>query len=80
MRVRTRAIVIPNFFQAKKQMARKLPKRAKGRKKKKRAKGRKKKLSPWIKHVMKTYRANKSAGFSAAMRKAKKTYKRPSKK
>jgi hypothetical protein len=35
---------------------------------------RKRKLSPWIKHVMKTYRANKSAGYSAAMRRAKSTW------
>ena len=35
---------------------------------------RKRKLSPWIKHVMKTYRANKSAGYKAAMRRAKATW------
>ena len=42
----------------------------------KRPKRRKKAHSPWIKHVMKTYRANKSAGFSAALKRAKKTYHR----
>ena len=36
----------------------------------------KKKLSPWVKHVMAEYRKNKSAGFSAAMKRAKKTYRR----
>ena len=30
----------------------------------------------WMKHVMKTYRANKKAGFTAAMKKAKQTYKK----
>ena len=39
----------------------------------------KKKQSKWIQHVMKTFRANKKAGFKAAMRQAKKTYRRPKK-
>ena len=34
----------------------------------------------WVKHVMKTYRANKKAGFKAAMKKAKATYKKKRKK
>ena len=50
-----------------------MPKRAKKKK------GRKRKASPWIKHVMKTYRANKSAGFSAAMKRAKSTWKKKKK-
>jgi len=50
-------------------------KRAK-KKTKKTGRKRKRKLSRWNKHVMKTYRANKKAGFKAAMRKAKSTYKR----
>ena len=41
---------------------------------KKKKGGRKKKLSPWVKHVMSEYRKNKGAGFSAAMKRAKKTY------
>ena len=48
--------------------------RAKGKKAKtKKAKG-KKKISPWIKHVLKTYRANKKAGYKAAIKRAKKTW------
>ena len=44
----------------------------------KRKKGRKKRKvqSRWIKHVMKTFRANKKAGFKAAMKRAKKTYRK----
>ena len=34
----------------------------------------KRKPSAWIKHVMKTYRANKKAGYAAAMKRAKKTW------
>ena len=34
----------------------------------------KRKISPWIKHVLATYRKNKSAGYSAAMRRAKSTW------
>ena len=44
------------------------------KKKKGTTKRRKRKISPWIKHVMKEYRKNKSAGYSAAMRRAKKTW------
>ena len=47
-------------------------------KKKAKKTGRKRKPSAWNKHVMKTYRANKSAGFKAAMVRAKKTYRRKS--
>ena len=32
--------------------------------------------SPWIKHVMKEFNRNKSAGFAAALRRAKKTWKK----
>ena len=32
--------------------------------------------SRWMKHVMSVYRKNKSAGLSAAMKKAKKSYKK----
>ena len=46
---------------------------------KKKKGGRKKKLSPWVKHVMAEYRKNKKAGFSAAMKRAKKTYRRKKK-
>ena len=37
-------------------------------------KRRKRKISPWIKHVLATYRKNKSAGYSAAMKRAKSTW------
>ncbi len=36
----------------------------------------KKGRSKWLTHVMKTYRANKKGGFSAALRRAKKTYRK----
>jgi len=42
--------------------------------KKRKAGGRKRKRSPWIKHVMATYRKNKSAGYAAAMKRAKTTW------
>ena len=39
--------------------------------------GRKKrKKSAWIKHVMATFKKNKSAGFSAAMKRAKSTWRK----
>ena len=41
--------------------------------------GRKKKKSAWIKHVMATYKKNKSAGFSAAMKRAKSTWRKKKK-
>ena len=41
--------------------------------KKKRA-GTKRKRSPWIRHVMATYKKNKSAGYAAAMKRAKSTW------
>ena len=48
---------------------------------KKRAKKKtgKRKRSKWVQHVMKTYRKNKSAGYSAAMRRAKVTWARKKK-
>ena len=33
-------------------------------------------MSRWMTHVMKTYRQNKKAGLAAAMRRARKTYKK----
>ena len=41
---------------------------------KKKKRGKKRKASAWNKHVMAEYRRNKSAGFSAALVRAKKTY------
>lgn len=41
---------------------------------KKKAGGKKRKRSAWILHVMATYRKNKSAGYSAAMKRAKTTW------
>jgi hypothetical protein len=42
----------------------------------KKAKRRKRKKSRWQKHVMAEFRRNKSGGFSAVLRRAKKTYKK----
>jgi hypothetical protein len=39
-------------------------------------KGKKRKPSAWNKHVMKEFRKNKSGGFSAALRRAAKTYRK----
>ena len=36
----------------------------------------KKKKSAWMRHVLKVYRKNKKAGLAAALRKAKRTYKK----
>ena len=36
-------------------------------------------MSRWMTHVMKTYRRNKKAGLAAAMRKAKKSFRRKKK-
>ena len=44
------------------------------KKRAKKRKGGKRKRSAWIIHVMATYRKNKSAGYSAAMRRAKATW------
>ena len=38
------------------------------------------KKTAWIKHVMKTFKKNKKKGFSAALRAAKKTYRKKKKK
>ena len=35
-----------------------------------------KKKSAWIKHVLKVFRKNKKAGLGAAMRKAKRTFRK----
>ena len=51
-----------------------MPKQAK-----KKTGGRKRKKSAWVKHVMKTYRQNKKAGFAAAMRRAKSTWRKKKK-
>jgi hypothetical protein len=44
--------------------------------KKKKTGRRKRKKSAWVKHVMATYKKNKKAGFSAAMKRAKATWKK----
>jgi len=49
-----------------------MPKKCKCKKKR----GKKRKPSAWNKHVMAEYRRNKSAGFTAALRRAKKTYRK----
>ena len=36
----------------------------------------KKKKSAWMRHVLKVYRKNKKAGLAAALKKARKTYKK----
>ena len=36
-------------------------------------------MSRWMTHVMKVYRQNKKAGLAAAMRKAKKSFRRKKK-
>ena len=36
----------------------------------------KKKKSAWMKHVLKVYRKNKKGGLAAALRKAKRTYRK----
>jgi len=36
-------------------------------------------MTKWMKHVMKTYRQNKKAGLAAAMRKAKRTFRKKKK-
>jgi hypothetical protein len=38
------------------------------------------KLTAWNRHVMKTFKKNKKKGFSAALRAAKKTYRKTKKK